>query len=353
MKSGRNWKKRYFALEGSTLNYYKKPDGQLRGSLVLEPTSTARNSNIKPNAFEVKTSTAALIAYAATERERDRWVSILNKVVQDLQSIAAAGSSNSSGTTNGVTGTNNTTGGGGGGTTKTSTSTTSSSSSSSNNNQPESRGGGSSTSSGTTTADDDTYVFAVSGTTFEVTRNYKLIKPIGQGAYGVVISALDQSTRKKVAIKKVTKAFEDTIDAKRILRELCLLRHFDHENIVSVMDICRPRDVVHYEDVYIVSELMEVRLLCFFNYLCLSFYQSNIYIHVKSYIYINFFMVLFLFFSFFSLDFFTTHKQQTDLHRVIYSKQSLTDEHVQYFLYQLLRGLKYMHSANVLHRDLK
>lgn len=66
------------------------------------------------------------------------------------------------------------------------------------------------------------------------------------------------------------------------------------------MDICRPRDVVHYEDVYIVSELME-----------------------------------------------------TDLHRVIYSKQSLTDEHVQYFLYQLLRGLKYMHSANVLHRDLK
>ena len=181
MKSGRNWKKRYFALEGSTLNYYKKPDGQLRGSLVLEPTSTARNSNVKPNAFEVKTSTAALIAYAATERERDRWVSILTKAVQDLQSIAAAGSSNSSGSTNGVTDTNNTTGGGG--TIKTSTSTTSSSSSSSNNNNTGSRGGGSSTSSGTTTADDDTYIFAVSGTTFEVTRNYKLIKPIGQGAF--------------------------------------------------------------------------------------------------------------------------------------------------------------------------
>ena len=60
------------------------------------------------------------------------------------------------------------------------------------------------------------YTFGVSGTTFEVTRNYELIKPIGQGAYGVVISALDKSTGKKVAIKKVTKAFEDLVDAKRI-----------------------------------------------------------------------------------------------------------------------------------------
>ena len=28
-------------------------------------------------------------------------------------------------------------------------------------------------------------------------------------------------------------------------------------------------------------------------------------------------------------------------------------QHFQYFLYQILRSLKYVHSANVLHRDLK
>ena len=44
---------------------------------------------------------------------------------------------------------------------------------------------------------------------------------------------------------------------------------------------------------------------------------------------------------------------ETDLHRIVYSRQPLTDDHVQYFIYQILRALKYMHSANVIHRDLK
>lgn len=40
------------------------------------------------------------------------------------------------------------------------------------------------------------------------------------------------------------------------------------------------------------------------------------------------------------------------MHRVIRT-QELSDDHCQYFIYQTLRGLKAMHSANVLHRDLK
>ena len=44
---------------------------------------------------------------------------------------------------------------------------------------------------------------------------------------------------------------------------------------------------------------------------------------------------------------------ETDLHRIIYSRQELTDDHIQYFIYQILCCLKYMHSAHVVHRDMK
>jgi len=148
-----------------------------------------------------------------------------------------------------------------------------------------------------------TKLYTMCGMRFEVTEEYQVRKAVGQGAYGLVCAGrrrLPNGTYQPVAIKKIPHAFDDIIDAKRILREIKLLRHFDHENIIGILDILKPPSVPEYEDIYIVSDLME-----------------------------------------------------TDLHRIIYSRQPLTDDHVQYFIYQILRALKYMHSANVLHRDLK
>ena len=58
---------------------------------------------------------------------------------------------------------------------------------------------------------------------------------MGFGAYGVVCAAHDKSTDQKIAIKKIPKAFQDLIDAKRVLREIKILsKIYQNKNINSI-----------------------------------------------------------------------------------------------------------------------
>ncbi|XP_031494580.1 mitogen-activated protein kinase 15 [Nymphaea colorata] len=131
-------------------------------------------------------------------------------------------------------------------------------------------------------------------------NRYKIEEVIGKGSYGVVCSAYDTHTGEKVAIKKINDIFEHVSDATRILREIKLLRLLRHPDIVEIKHILLPPSRREFKDIYVVFELME-----------------------------------------------------SDLHQVIKANDDLTPEHYRFFLYQLLRGLKYIHSANVFHRDLK
>ncbi|KAJ3695276.1 hypothetical protein LUZ60_000653 [Juncus effusus] len=131
-------------------------------------------------------------------------------------------------------------------------------------------------------------------------NRYKIQEVIGKGSYGVVCSAIDSHTGEKVAIKKIHDIFEHISDAARILREIKLLRLLRHPDIVEIKHIMLPPSRRDFKDIYVVFELME-----------------------------------------------------SDLHQVIKANDDLTKEHYQFFLYQLLRALKYIHTANVYHRDLK
>ena len=62
-------------------------------------------------------------------------------------------------------------------------------------------------------------------TNFEIDEHYEPIKAIGKGAYGVVCSAKNTASGEKVAVKKITNAFENLVDARRPLREMKLLRY--------------------------------------------------------------------------------------------------------------------------------
>lgn len=102
----------------------------------------------------------------------------------------------------------------------------------------------------------------ISGHRFFVEDCYTDLKPIGGGSYGLVCSAVDKRTGEPVAIKKVAELFKDLIDAKRILREIKLLRKFGgHENITSLLDISvDPPMSPNFKDMYIVTELFECDL---------------------------------------------------------------------------------------------
>jgi hypothetical protein len=92
-------------------------------------------------------------------------------------------------------------------------------------------------------------IFTVNGTTYCLPARYELIKTIGHGAYGVVISCVDQRTGVSVAVKKIGKAFDNLIDAKRVCREIKLLRHLEHENLMSIIDIIQPPAFDQFSDV--------------------------------------------------------------------------------------------------------
>lgn len=128
-------------------------------------------------------------------------------------------------------------------------------------------------------------------------------RPLGFGANGLVLSALDSRSCRKVAVKKLT--LGDARSVKHAFREIKIIRRLEHDNIVKVYEVLGPKgarlrgDFFKFNVVYIVQEYME-----------------------------------------------------TDLARLL-EQGKLAEEHAKLFMYQLLRGLKYIHSANVLHRDLK
>ena len=129
-----------------------------------------------------------------------------------------------------------------------------------------------------------------------VAKRFELKQKLGKGAYGIVWKASDRRSGSDYALKKVFDAFQNSTDAQRTYREVCYLMQMDHENIVKLHSILRADN---HLDIYLVFEYME-----------------------------------------------------TDLHATIRAN-ILEEIHKQYIMYQAFKALAYMHSAKLVHRDMK
>ncbi len=66
---------------------------------------------------------------------------------------------------------------------------------------------------------------------------YELQSVLGKGSFGEVYKAVDTRNGEIVAIKQVKSIFDDVVDAKRMLREITILRTMNHANIVKIKDL--------------------------------------------------------------------------------------------------------------------
>jgi len=130
----------------------------------------------------------------------------------------------------------------------------------------------------------------------EFPRHLKCIRQLGRGAYGTVHLCDDTRHGTQVAVKHVRQAARH---GKSILREIRLLARLFHDNLLHLLDFAAVPSP-NFEDVFLVLPYMP-----------------------------------------------------SDLHKVIQSRQALTDKHVQVIMVQILRALTHLHAAGVAHRDLK
>ncbi|KAH9513049.1 hypothetical protein Btru_035695 [Bulinus truncatus] len=143
------------------------------------------------------------------------------------------------------------------------------------------------------------YTVEVGDSTFTILKRYQHLRPIGSGAQGIVCAACDTLTDTNVAIKKLSRPFQNVTHAKRAYREFVLMKLVNHKNIIGLLNAFTPqKSLESFQDVYLVMELMDANLC-----------------------------------------------------QVI--QMDLDHERMSYLLYQMLCGIKHLHSAGIIHRDLK
>eukprot|EP01022_Parablepharisma_sp_SALTPOND_P017620 TRINITY_DN2848_c2_g1_i1.p1 TRINITY_DN2848_c2_g1~~TRINITY_DN2848_c2_g1_i1.p1 ORF type:complete len:557 (-),score=36.38 TRINITY_DN2848_c2_g1_i1:1185-2855(-) len=130
---------------------------------------------------------------------------------------------------------------------------------------------------------------------WEIGPKYLFVRLLGYGSYGSVCDAICVETKTRVAIKKFINVFQDSMNCKRVLREIELLYSMNNPYIVKPLDVF----IRQGSDIYLVMEIGQIDLY--------------------------------------------------SLGRSIF----LVDKQVKVIMYRILLALNYLHSGGIVHRDIK
>ena len=133
-------------------------------------------------------------------------------------------------------------------------------------------------------------------------EHFEGLKVVGGGAYSSVAIARDTRTNDRVAIKRIDEVFYSKTEAKKVLREIRLMRDFCHPNVLSLREIVQPASAESFNDLFFVLDFMD-----------------------------------------------------TDLVGAMQRKgpRKMNAEQVRSYMHMILRGLEHIHALGAIHRDLK
>ncbi|KAI8472325.1 MAG: kinase-like domain-containing protein [Monoraphidium minutum] len=153
-------------------------------------------------------------------------------------------------------------------------------------------------------------VYYIDGATWAVGARYQLLKQLGEGSFSQVCLAVDRDTGEKVALKRIPDVLNSLENAKRVLREVCILRRMDHPGIIALKDVfLRPASSGRF--VYRKGALVPTSLDL---YLALEFCDQGDLFHLRG---------------------------------------QISESDVKSIMFQLLQALQYLHENGVWHRDVK
>lgn len=135
---------------------------------------------------------------------------------------------------------------------------------------------------------------------FKLPDTFKKMKKLGAGAYGKVMQVIHIPTQSTYAIKRFEEVFTRELRAKRLLRELAILKSVKHPCLNKLKWIVQPEDFSNINDAYLVLEPCDM-----------------------------------------------------DLKKLLKSSKHLQEVQVKSIIYDLICGLNYLHKSQIVHRDLK